>query len=145
MPLLTKAQALRVEGRLFKEVFVEELGGDLRLGSLSAGAALQLKEMGVEIGAASKKLALVVFASSIVNEKNEPLFDEEEASKWIDTISVVTLRFIIGEVMSLTAKTKGISKEAGKQLEQASNGATEPEAPLPNPSKAAPSDASPSV
>lgn len=146
MALLNKEQVLSVKGKLYKDIDVEELGGQIRVSSMSAGAVLDLKEAGVSLESTTRKLAVVAFASCIVDEQKEPLFDQEEAAKFIDTISVDTMRFITNEIMRLTAKSQG--KDLEKKVDAAiKNGAAADavETPTENPSEAARSDASPTA
>ena len=103
--LLTKEQILKVEGRRFKTIEVPELGGSLRIASLSAGASLKLKQLGDTDD--QRAMALVMFKGSIVDEKNAPMFDAEATEAFLDAISVETLGFILGEITSLSARKKG--------------------------------------
>ena len=131
MPLLTKEQALKVERRKFRDLDVPELGGTLRVASISAGCGLRAKEL--DGSAAEQRLtSLAMFESCIVDENGRPMFSAEEAAAFLESISVETLSLILSAITELSGKPK--SKSA--------NGA---EVPAGNPSAAAPSASLPSA
>jgi hypothetical protein len=129
MPVLNKAQALKVERRKFKDVDVPELGGQLRLASISAGCGLRLKDL--EMGEAGDKNqregTLAMFETSIVDEDGKPLFTAEEAEQFLSTISTETLGLIVSAITSLSgkaAKTNGVEVPAANPSAAAQSGAS---------------------
>lgn len=91
---LTADEALKVPNRRFGEVAVPELGGVLRLGSLSAESALQmldLKEKGELNKDNSRDLLLFMIKEVVVDENGGSLFTEEQAKKLVTRISMETM------------------------------------------------------
>lgn len=92
--ILTRAQALKVSGRTFKNLAVAELDGELRLASLSAGPALALsylKERAAKGEDVNRAMMVLVIESAIVDESGLPLFDTAAAGEFLDRISPDTL------------------------------------------------------
>lgn len=89
--LLTKDQLLRGTDRRTIEVDVPELGGHLRLRAPSAAAALRARELYSKKDASESDLMRVMVAALCVDEKNEPLFTEDEAGKLLDAVSPATM------------------------------------------------------
>ncbi len=138
---LNREQMLKVEKRKFKDLEVAELGGDLRIASLSAGAALRLRELGIETGLATAgaygEMAVTLFSSSIVDDHGIAMLDEAAAKEFIGRISTDTMSLLVTEIMKLSGKDK-------PQV-IVSNGAAGSEAPAANPSAAAQSASSPTA
>ncbi len=102
--ILTREQALKVTGRVFKNIEAPELGGELRIASLAAGAALAFsalndrKEKGEDV--AHLQMLLIV-QHAIVDEKDRPLFDAESAARFLDSVSLSTLTLVMNETFAL--------------------------------------------
>jgi hypothetical protein len=127
--LLTKGQILKVEKRKFRDLEVPELGGQIRIASISAGCGLSLKELGAK-GDSQREMALVMFGSSIVDEHGAPMFDSDTASQFLNMISIETMNQIVGAITELS---RGKPSANGAEVAGA------------NPSVAAPSASSPSA
>jgi hypothetical protein len=80
--------------------------------------------------------ALALFSSSIVDEQGAALFDEEEATQFIRSISIDTMNAIMTAITELSGKGKVKATE---------NGAAGAEVPAANPSSAARSESSPTA
>jgi hypothetical protein len=136
---LTREQMLKVEKRKFLDLHVPELGGEVRIASISAGAALRLRELGIETGIATAgaygEMAVTLFSTCIVNDKGLSELDEAAAKELIDRISTDTMSLLVTEIMKLSGKDK-------PQVVVAKNGAEGSEVPAGNPSEAAPSASS---
>lgn len=128
--LLTKGQMLKVEGRKHKDIDVPELGGQVRVTNISAGCGITLKEI-ADKGGSQRDMALAMFTSCVVDEKDDPMFDEAEALAFIAKISSETLSLIVSEITALSRSAKS-----------AANGA---EVPAGNPSSATQLAPSPSA
>jgi hypothetical protein len=133
--LLTKGQILKVERRRYRNLFVEELGGEIRIASISAGCGLDMKELAGK--ATSRELAMPLFTSSIVDENGAPMFDDEEAARFLQAISVETMNFIMGAITDLSGNAL--------KAKASENGAAGAEVPAANPSSAAQSESSPTA
>lgn len=136
--LLNKGQILKVEKRKFKELEVPELGGALRLASLSAGCGMRLKEAS-KLELNERASAVIMFSSCIVDEKGEAVFSEDEALKFVELISIETMNLLIHQIFVLSGRVTEKPKAVANGVEAA------PEVPPENPSAAAPSSSSPTA
>lgn len=136
--LLNKSQILKVERRKFKELEVPELGGALRLASLSAGCGMRLKEAS-KLELNERALSVILFSSSIVDEKGEAIFSEDEATKFVELISIETMNLLVQEILALSGRGRTKLTAVANGVEAA------PEVPPENPSAAAPSSSSPTA
>lgn len=132
--LLTRDQILKVEGRRHKDIEVPELGGTIRVMSVSAGAGLELKLIG-DADNDRRGIAVTMFADAIVDDQNNPVLDQESAKILVQKISIETMNLLIREILAL-------SRSPEKKVE---NGAAAAEAPIANPSEGSPSASSPSA
>ncbi len=102
--VLTREQALKVSHRVFKVIDAPELGGELRLASLSAGASLAFnslnarKDKGEDV---AREQMLLIIEQAIVDEKDQSLFDAASAAQFLSTVSLNTLTLIMTETFSL--------------------------------------------
>lgn len=136
--LLTRDQLLKVEKRKFKVLEVEELGGSIRLASLSAGAGIAINRLQLGGGGGDQReMSIVMFESSVVDDKGDPLFDHDSAGAFLDRISAETMRLIATEITALSGRAKPV----------VANGATGPaeETPAANPSSGSLSESLPTA
>jgi hypothetical protein len=102
--ILTREQMLKVQGRGYKTIPVPELGGEVRMASLSAGVALEFaalakrREAGEDV---NQQIMLLLIESSIVDEKGATLFDKASALEFLGRISIETCNLIVGEALAL--------------------------------------------
>lgn len=114
---LTKTQAMKVGKREFSKVFVAELDGELKLASLSAGAALEFQayqkriKNGEDVNA---EMLLSVVKAAVVEENGEPMFagDDAGAKAFFDKISLASLYDIVLAVPSGVKKVGAAPGEA---------------------------------
>lgn len=109
--VLTKEQMLRVEKRRYKTIDVPELGGEIKIASLSAGASLRLNSLrkasdGAEFSVDDARILL----ESVVEPK---LDTAEEMDQFIDTVSNETLSAVLREIMALSAPGFATKNGAG--------------------------------
>jgi hypothetical protein len=132
--LLNRDQMLKVEGRKFKLLDVPELGGQIRIASLSAGCGLKLKALGEsKPDDSDRQMALAMFESSIVDAAGAPMLDAQAAESFLNAVSPEAMTLIVQEITALS------------RSKVPANGAESAEVPLGNPSVAAVSGSSPSA
>ncbi len=106
--LLTKDQILKVQNRLFENVVVPELEGELRLASFSAAASIAIQEMikrqekGEEMG---RQILVLSLEKSIVDANGDQMFDTAGASALFERISLQSAYAIIQAIPSVGKKT----------------------------------------
>lgn len=122
MSYLTLEEALKLEGRKFKDLEVPELNGTLRLAELPAGRSLEFKHMqdrrakGEDL---ERKQMELLLASALVDAGGKPLLDAKTAGKFIDAVSFSTLNLIVMavlEMMTVPAKEGQPSGNSGASL-----------------------------
>lgn len=99
MPILTRAQALKVDGRTFKVVAFPELKGELRLAELPTGPSEALAALAPAIEAGDAKAireqTLIVIEHGIVDEAGEPLFDRASAEEFYRKLPISGLTRLV--------------------------------------------------
>lgn len=131
--ILTREQMLKGgPGRVFKTVRFEDLDGELRLGSLTADAALQANDLQAKKRKGEpveRQLILMQLADAVVDESGAPVFDSaDSAAEWCKTFGAETLL----EIVSAIPLTRAAEKKA------AAARAEEEKAALGNPPVASP-------
>ncbi len=107
--ILTRDQMMKGKGRIYKTVMFEDLDGELRLGSLTAGAALELNDLKSRITkgeAVEKEMMVLMLVDAIVDDDGKPLFDNDSAKEFLQKISPETMLKISRE----TPKSKAASE-----------------------------------
>jgi hypothetical protein len=112
---LTADQALKVEFRRYGEIDVPELGGTLRLASLGASAALELMELqeAAKSGKNQRQLMLFLIKNTCVDPEGNPLFDDAQASKLLERVSVATTTLLIEKMTGFIAE--GLEKRKNSE------------------------------
>lgn len=99
---LTADEALKVPNRRYGEVDVPELGGKLRLGSLSAEAALKMLELQqgkAEGGAVDPRVMMHFMLRHVcVDLAGDMLFTDEQATQLINRISMETVTDLVEKI-----------------------------------------------
>lgn len=117
MAYLKFEEAVQVKGRTFRDVEVAELGGTMKVQSLSAGKALQFKEMQEKRGkvdAIERKQMELLLEAGCVNEDGSPFFAKPGlAAKFVDVVSFDTLQLLVKQILG----AMGIDPEKEKSAE----------------------------
>lgn len=115
--ILSKQQALAASKRKFVTIAVPELGGELRLGSLMAGPALNAAKLHERQGKGenvNREIALLILEKSVVDEAGKPFFTAADAEKFIDEVaSADTVMLIIQSLPVSGEKPQSIEAVAG--------------------------------
>lgn len=117
--ILTREQALKVSGRSFATLEVPELGGELRLASLSAAPALvanALKERGAKGEDVEREYFLLLLVSAVVDEKGEPLFDRASAEDLLLRVSAETILMIVQAIPAANAPAVPLGNSPASQV-----------------------------
>ncbi len=100
--ILTKAQALKGDGRMYETVFFKELDGELVIASLSASAVLDLNDLRTRIAKGEtleRQMLSVMLKDAIVDEKHNPFFDTDaEVNDFLLRVSAETLAEISAKI-----------------------------------------------
>ncbi len=117
--ILTQEQLTQRKNRVFVTIFVEELDGELMLGSLSAAAMLEASEVKARPGNHELELISVILRSSIVNEKKLPVFDADSIGEFMNSISPDAMKEIAEKVPLSKAAEKKVEKAKAEALAKA--------------------------
>jgi hypothetical protein len=99
MSLLTADQALKVEHRRFGEVELTELGGTLRIASLSADAALQLGELKKKGGDTNEREMMhFLIRNACVDGVGAPLFTAAQTTELIGRMSLDSASTLVEKI-----------------------------------------------
>lgn len=102
MPYLTRAQALKVDGRKIVDVEFPELKGMLRLAELATGPAQVLAQLQpkIEAGdlAAAREQTVLIIENGIVDEKGDPLFDRASAEDFYNRLPMSALARLVDKL-----------------------------------------------
>ncbi len=142
MGFLTKDQILKARGRRTATVTVPEWGGEVKLVSPSADAALRYRELqrsGDGGAETERQLMVLMLSNSLVNEAGDTLFDKVEVLELLKTISIETLTLLSETSSDLMGTRKAKAKDAPEGQPEAIPAAPAPEAPPPGNSEASPS------
>ncbi len=104
---------MKGQGRVYVTVFFEELGGELILGSLTAGAALDMNEMRERLGNGDhveRQLMALMLSEAIVGEDHKPLFDAQSIGEFMKTVSID----LVNEITAKIPKSKEVEKKLAK-------------------------------
>jgi hypothetical protein len=105
MHLLTKQQILSVQGRRYAEIEVPELGGKIRLASLSAGSSLEYKKLDRRRAAGEdceREQMVLLLSSSCVDAAGAKIFDKESAEAFLDVMTIEMMHLIAAEIVKLS-------------------------------------------
>lgn len=105
---LTAEQALKVENRRFGEVEVAELGGKLRIASLSADAALRLGELKKDDKAGDRQLMHFLVREACVDGAGAPLFSEQQVVDLLGRVSIDAATALVESISSFIGE--GLAK-----------------------------------
>lgn len=116
MARLKIQDALAVKNRKYGEVELPELGGSLRVASLSAAKSLEAAELnaakarGDDVNA---KLMRLLIRGGVVDDNGDQLFaSDAELEKFLDRISIDTMNLIVGGITGLMEKPKDAKANA---------------------------------
>lgn len=119
MSYLTLEQLTKSK-RNSEDIVVEELGGTIRIIQLSAGKALEFKNLETKKKNGSseedleKKQMVLLLSSAVVDEQNQPMLNEKTAVQFMNAVSFKTLDHIIQRILSLTIpKTEDKNGDTG--------------------------------
>ncbi len=109
MPLLSKEDLLKKSKRTYKDVEIPELGGTVRVASMSAASSIALNAIrarqakGEEVNG---ELMLAMVQGSIVDEQGEQMFSDTDAAAFFKVISVDTFNLLMEASLAPEALAK---------------------------------------
>ena len=86
-PVLSLAEILSADDTKYAELYVEELGGKVRIRSLSAKETIEFNDA-LEQKSTAKRVLLRIMALCLVNPDNTPMFPEMKGMERLEKINV---------------------------------------------------------
>ncbi len=112
--LLTKQEVRKARARPFKDVHLEELGGELRLATMLAGPALKMEYLQGRIEKDENGLRMVtlhILLNAVIDDKGAPYFDQTSAAQFLDSISSETVGLLLNEFRAINTPPKKTEEE----------------------------------
>jgi len=118
MPLLKKEQLLRKSKRTFKDVDFPELGGSIRVASLSAGSSILLNALRTREAKGEdvkREMMLALIQGSIIDENGQAMFDEASALEFFEVISLDGFNRLMAAAMPGTPAAANLGNSEASQ------------------------------
>lgn len=103
----------------YEDVVIEELGGTIRIAQLSAGKALEFKNIEAQKGKdpsgnLEQKQFILLLSAAIVDENGNPMLNEKTALQFINKVPFKVLDKIIQRILKLAIPDEKSEKKEGE-------------------------------